>query len=461
MADLIRGMSYIKKQREYQLFPEDYYSGSDASIYFGDVFVDELMHIEYKLREMVMPIYGYNSYRFDVAARGQRIVEGRFTIAFRESGFMFHLLEHIGQIEEKANPTLSYLMDSSSPSKPQWVAGLEENLDNLLNREYGATTSNASTSGRSSSNAKVSQTAKVRNLNIGMTGDDVKKVQQILVSGRSKEMYKGIEPLGTVPLKNNMARNKIKGHINKGQDVIMLKFRLNTYLFDTGLMKKKLNITSDVFDAETENAVKLFQKRFTNLAIDGIVGPKTKAELTKGVSVTGEYDAPTKLCVMRFQKANGLTVDGMAGLQTQKKMGLVSSSSTQSSSPVVTNPVVTNPVVSGVAESNGSAEKKYAEYEADIWGNQSKISNLQKNAPYFYGQGWSASLQISGFDIYINFGPLKEAIRANNNKLPNQVSFNTTIKAIRNVQLTDVEMVLNASGEPIAETYYFIAQDLD
>lgn len=451
MADLIRGMSYIKKQREYQLFPEDYYSGSDASIYFGDVFVDELMHIEYKLREMVMPIYGYNSYRFDAVARGQRIVEGRFTIAFRESGFMFHLLEHIGQIEEKSKPTLSYLMNSSSPSKPHWVAGLEENLDSLLNREYGTTTSNASTSGRSSSNAKASQTAKVLNLDIGMTGDDVKKVQQVLVSGRSKEKYKGIEPLGTVSLKNNMARNKIKGYINKGQDVIMLKFRLNTYLFDTGLMKKKLNTTSDVFDAETENAVKLFQKQFTNLAIDGIVGPKTKTELTKGIGVTGEYDAPTKLCVMRLQKANGLTVDGVAGLQTQKKMGLVSSTSTQSSYPIATS----------VAKSSGSTEKKYAEYEADIWGNESKISNLQKNAPYFYGQGWSTSLQIFGFDIYINFGPLKEAIRANNNKLPGQLPFNTTIKAIRNVQLTDVEMVLNASGEPIAETYYFIAQDLD
>lgn len=451
MADLIRGMSYTKKQREYQLFPEDYYSGADASIYFGDVFVDELMHIEYKLKEMVMPIYGYNSYRFDAVARGQRIVEGRFTIAFREAGFMFRLLEHIGQIEEKAMPTLSYLMDSSSPSKPHWVAGLEENLDSLLNRENGKKTSNPSTSGTSSSNATASKNTKVRNLDIGMTGDDVKKVQQVLVSGRSKEMYKGIEPLGTVSMKNNMARNKIKGYINKGQDVIMLKFRLNTYLFDTGLMKKKLNVTSDVFDAETENAVKLFQKRFTNLAIDGIVGPKTKSELTKGVSVTGEYDAPTKLCVMRFQKANGLTVDGVAGLQTQKKMGVVSSSSAQLSSPVATS----------VAKSSGGAEQKYAEYEADIWGNQSKISDLQKNAPYFYGQGWSTSLQIFGFDIYINFGPLKEAIRANNNKLPNQLPFNTTIKAIRNVQLTDVEMVLNASGEPIAETYYFIAQDLD
>lgn len=456
MVSLIRGMSYIKKQREYQLFPEDYYSGSDASIYFGDVFVDELMYIEYKLKEMVMPVYGYNSYRFDAVARGQRIVTGKFTIAFREAGFMFRLLEHIGQLKERSMPTLSYLMDSSSPSKPQWVAGLEENLDSLLNRAYSDSSSKTNAPAQSSSNAGSVQNPQVRNLNIGMTGDDVKKVQQVLVSGRSKEMYKGIEPLGTVPLKNNMARNKINGYINKGQDVIMLKFRLNTYLFDTGLMKKKLNITSDVFDVETENAVKLFQKRFTNLAIDGIVGPKTKSELTKGVSVTGEYDAPTKLCVMRFQKANGLTVDGVAGLQTQKKMGLVSSSSTQSSSPVATSPVV-----SGVAKSNGTAEKNYASYEAEIWGNESKISNLRKNAPYFYGQGESTALQIFGFDIYINFGPLKEAIRANNNKLPDQLPFNTTIKSIRNVQLTDVEMVLNANGEPIAETYYFIAQELD
>ncbi|MNG35723.1 hypothetical protein D3C84_1225340 [compost metagenome] len=41
------------------------------------------------------------------------------------------------------------------------------------------------------------------------------------------------------------------------------------------------------------------------------------------------------------------------------------------------------------------------------------------------------------------------------------VSFNSTIKAIRNVQLTGVTQVIDASGQAVEEIYEFIAKDLD
>ena len=49
-------------------------------------------------------------------------------------------------------------------------------------------------------------------------------------------------------------------------------------------------------------------------------------------SVDGIYGSQTVSAVKRFQKKNGLTVDGIAGTQTLKAMGITSSSSSSSSS---------------------------------------------------------------------------------------------------------------------------------
>lgn len=49
-------------------------------------------------------------------------------------------------------------------------------------------------------------------------------------------------------------------------------------------------------------------------------------------SVDGIYGSQTVSAVKKFQKKNGLTVDGIAGTQTLKAMGIASSSSSSSSS---------------------------------------------------------------------------------------------------------------------------------
>ena len=49
-------------------------------------------------------------------------------------------------------------------------------------------------------------------------------------------------------------------------------------------------------------------------------------------SVDGIYGSQTVSAVKKFQKKNGLTVDGIAGTQTHKAMGITSSSSSSSSS---------------------------------------------------------------------------------------------------------------------------------
>lgn len=112
----------------------------------------------------------------------------------------------------------------------------------------------------------------------------------------------------------------------------------------------KLSKPTGYFGAATEKAVKNFQKA-NGLVVDGLVGPKTKAELYKYVHyegkllkkgahgeavkdvqehlkelgyynghLDGKYGPLTRLAVLRFQKVNHLKMDGIVGPDTFKIM---------------------------------------------------------------------------------------------------------------------------------------------
>ena len=116
---------------EYQIFPEEYFSGADVSIYFGDVFVDDITSLSFVLTEMVQPIYGYASYVFDDVARGSRLVQGAFSIAFRESGYLYTILDHIGQLGTRVKPSLAH--QALGQSVPQWHARAKQKIEDVLN----------------------------------------------------------------------------------------------------------------------------------------------------------------------------------------------------------------------------------------------------------------------------------------------------------------------------------------
>jgi hypothetical protein len=84
---------------EYQIFSSEYFSGTDMHIYIGDIWVDEITSIEFTLQEQVLPIYGYNSFTFDTVARGQRIIQGQFSINFTSTGYLQQILEHAEAIQ--------------------------------------------------------------------------------------------------------------------------------------------------------------------------------------------------------------------------------------------------------------------------------------------------------------------------------------------------------------------------
>lgn len=82
-ADYFRGYDY------------DYFGSGQLSIYFGDVFIDEIVRVGYDLQHQKIPIYGYASHKFDTVAWGQQIVSGQFAINYKEEAYLQIVLQNL------------------------------------------------------------------------------------------------------------------------------------------------------------------------------------------------------------------------------------------------------------------------------------------------------------------------------------------------------------------------------
>lgn len=78
-----------------------YFSSVDADIYFGDVFIDEVVSIAWQVQQNALPIFGYNSYTFDDIAVGNRIVSGQLVVNFTQSNYLTHVLETMKTISRQ------------------------------------------------------------------------------------------------------------------------------------------------------------------------------------------------------------------------------------------------------------------------------------------------------------------------------------------------------------------------
>lgn len=91
------GYSYptLQSTTEYKRFNNEYFSGADVRLYFGDTWVDEITSLQINMQENVQPVYGYASYTFDKVARGTRIVQGSFAINFKESFYLHSIMNSL------------------------------------------------------------------------------------------------------------------------------------------------------------------------------------------------------------------------------------------------------------------------------------------------------------------------------------------------------------------------------
>ncbi|HLX52685.1 MAG TPA: hypothetical protein VKR58_02030, partial [Aquella sp.] len=88
------------------MYDLDYFTGNSAVLYIGDVFVDEVTSFAFTVQQNKTPIYGYASQLFDDVAAGQVIVQGSFSINFKESGYLWLILHRYKKFQHLVDTQL-------------------------------------------------------------------------------------------------------------------------------------------------------------------------------------------------------------------------------------------------------------------------------------------------------------------------------------------------------------------
>jgi len=79
---------------------KEYFSGAQASVFIGDVWVDDIIAIDYSLQHSRVPIYGYGSQHFDFVPKGSISITGSFAINFREPNYLWLILERYKRLRQ-------------------------------------------------------------------------------------------------------------------------------------------------------------------------------------------------------------------------------------------------------------------------------------------------------------------------------------------------------------------------
>lgn len=525
-----KGVNFNKKQTEYQLFPEEYFTAADCYVYFNDVWLDELTGLSFSLHETVNPIFGYASNTWDYVGRGKRLVQGQFSIAFTEAGYLWTVLDHIGQKNADGKNAIGMLLnDDLQRIESRTHGGVLESIEELLNRVQLDT------------NAKAPDkiVKKKRTLHfdwpVPMKIHDtdsmdkyknqkerygvktaIRQAQTWLQKNgygwkatkfNWKKYYAGDTWHVTLPTGKKTSVKLLNGHFNnqwinnkigrnKGDWYMMLRFKPTaasptiagpTYAseYEMELQKRLDNYPGglDGFWMGSVDGKVRYDGRYGNKTSQGVrlllklaeesdgsngywLTTRGKELLEMGFTVNGKYDFPTKLAVYAFQN-NMIKAGKLSGQPT----GIIDAKTMK----LMTEEEEYEETIPGkvLADPQEAYEPRMTFYEREIWGRPyvEDAEAVRSQESFFYrsrnkgeaGEGkFTDSLFQRGFDIYINYGPFPQYIQSKLNKISGDLSFNTTVKAIRNIQITDVQMVHDArTGEPIEEVYTFIARDLD
>ena len=82
----------------------DFYSGSQITVWFGNILIDDINSIQWIRQQNKKPIYGYASQQFDAMAKGTVLIQGNFIINFRQRGYLPALFDNIKDLYKHFNP---------------------------------------------------------------------------------------------------------------------------------------------------------------------------------------------------------------------------------------------------------------------------------------------------------------------------------------------------------------------
>lgn len=96
------------------VYNNDYFSGAQVAIYIGDVLVDEITTMSLAVSQSKAPLYGYASMLFDGVSKGNVIVQGEFSINFKEAGYLWLILNRYRAMVKAQNAGI-FLDENLSP----------------------------------------------------------------------------------------------------------------------------------------------------------------------------------------------------------------------------------------------------------------------------------------------------------------------------------------------------------
>jgi len=57
-------------------------------VFFGDIWVDDIVTIQYGIRQAKMPVFGFAAQNYEAMAYGTVLGEGVLSISFKEVGYL-------------------------------------------------------------------------------------------------------------------------------------------------------------------------------------------------------------------------------------------------------------------------------------------------------------------------------------------------------------------------------------
>ena len=87
-----------------------YFTATQARIYVGNLFVDEVNGLQFVLQDNTVPIYGYASRFVDAYGQGRSLVQGQLALNFVSEGYMFTVLD---EFHNGAGASMTILNDET------------------------------------------------------------------------------------------------------------------------------------------------------------------------------------------------------------------------------------------------------------------------------------------------------------------------------------------------------------
>jgi len=107
------------KQNQFtKIYDLDYFTGSTMFLYIGDVWVDEVTSLQYTCQQQKTPLYGYASQLFDDTSAGHVLVQGAFSVNFKEQGYLWAVLRRYFSMNAADAGVRPAKNDSSLMHKP-------------------------------------------------------------------------------------------------------------------------------------------------------------------------------------------------------------------------------------------------------------------------------------------------------------------------------------------------------